>query len=63
MTRFCLYLLRWQLSTPVLWYCLKVLLPYTDELTATMIANLFGGCIFFFVDRWIFERSKNGRIY
>ena len=56
MTRFYLYLLRWQLSTPILWYVLKVMLPYTDELTATMMANLIGGCIFFWIDKLIFKK-------
>lgn len=56
MTRSYLYLLRWQLSTPILWYCLKILLPYIDELTATMIANLIGGTLFYFVDKRIFKK-------
>lgn len=56
MVRFFLYLLRWQLSTPILWVVLKFLLPHTDELTATLVANLIGGCTFYFVDKRIFKK-------
>lgn len=58
MIRFYLYLLRWQLSTPILWYVLKVMLPYVDELTATMFANLIGGCVFYFIDKRIFKHDR-----
>lgn len=51
--RYGLYLIRWQLSTPIL---AGVLYLLTDlgALTATIIANLIGGLIFFWVDRFIF---------
>ena len=58
--RFMLYLLRWQLSTPILYLVLRIMLPYTSELCATIVANLIGGCVFYFVDREIF-RGKNDR--
>ena len=58
MNSFLLYLFRWQLSTPVLWYVLKVLLPYTDELIATVVANIIGGCIFYLVDKRIFSKRN-----
>jgi hypothetical protein len=51
--RYGLYLLRWQLSTPILAGAL-VLLSRMDKLTATVIANLLGGLIFFWVDMFIF---------
>jgi len=51
--RYGLYLIRWQLSTPILAGVLY-LLSATDKLTATIIANLIGGLIFFWVDRFIF---------
>lgn len=57
MNRFLLYLLRWQLSTPILALCL-VCLAGLGELWATVIANLIGGCIFFWVDRFIFKEKK-----
>lgn len=51
MRRFLLYLLRWQLSTPILYLVLRNL---GAGLNATVIANLIGGSIFFWVDRFIF---------
>jgi DNA-directed RNA polymerase subunit RPC12/RpoP len=54
--RYFLYLCRWQLSTPILAIVL-VWLATLNRWTATVIANLIGGLIFFWVDRFIF-RSK-----
>ncbi|MBA4417805.1 MAG: hypothetical protein C0392_07835 [Syntrophus sp. (in: bacteria)] len=51
--RYGLYLLRWQLSTPILAGALFAL-SRVDRITATIIANLAGGLIFFWVDRFIF---------
>lgn len=51
MRRFALYLIRWQLSTPILWLVVRQL---GASLYATVIANLVGGMIFFWVDRFIF---------
>lgn len=51
--RYSLYLLRWQLSTPILAGVL-FFMSQTDKITATVIANLLGGLIFFWVDRFIF---------
>lgn len=53
MTPLALYLLRWQLSTPILWGVLYLL---GSSIWATVAANLIGGCVFFWVDRWIFKR-------
>ncbi len=52
--RYGLYLLRWQLSTPILAGVL-FLLSRTDKMTATVIANFIGGLIFFWVDGFIFR--------
>lgn len=49
--RFILYLLRWQLSTPILWLVVRNL---GTGIWATILANLIGGSIFFWVDRFIF---------
>lgn len=49
--RFILYLARWQLSTPILWLVLRTL---GAGIWPTVIANLIGGAIFFWVDRFIF---------
>jgi hypothetical protein len=51
MKRFIIYLIRWQLSTPILWLVVRQL---GAGLGATVIANLIGGAIFFWVDRFIF---------
>ena len=56
--RYLLYLLRWQCSTPILALVLW-LLGSLGTVWATVIANLIGGAVFFWVDRWIFkERGK-----
>lgn len=57
MTRFLLYLLRWQLSSPILAVC-WYLLEDVGVAKATIIANLVGGILFFFVDAWIFNGGK-----
>lgn len=54
MKKFILYLIRWQLSTPILALCLSKL--NFGTLWNTIIANLIGGCIFFWIDRIIFRR-------
>ena len=46
-----MYLMRWQLSTPILWLVVRNL---GAGIWATVIANLIGGMIFFWVDRFIF---------
>jgi len=56
MIRFFLYLLRWQLSSPIValcWYWLDNL----GVVEATIIANLIGACLFFFIDKWIFRKE------
>ena len=51
MKRFILYLIRWQLSTPILWLVVRNL---GTSIGATVIANLIGASIFFWVDKFIF---------
>jgi hypothetical protein len=54
--KYLIYLIRWQLSTPILaiftggfsWESIK----------QSALANLVGGLIFFWVDRWIFSRER-----
>ena len=55
--KFILYLIRWQLSTPILAICLKLL--NFNTLVNTIIANLIGGIIFYWVDKYIFRKEKN----
>ena len=57
MKKFFLYLIRWQLSSPILAVCL-VWMGGWNVVVATIAANLIGGCIFFWVDRWIFGDKK-----
>ena len=56
--KYVLYLIRWQLSTPILSIVLK-LLSNMSTLTATIIANLIGGLIFFWVDKIIFKKKSD----
>jgi hypothetical protein len=57
--RYALYLLRWQLSTPSLAVVL-IIFAKLNTVLSTIIANLIGGLIFFWVDRFIFKRiAKN----
>jgi len=51
MKRFVLYLIRWQLSTPILWLVVRNM---GTSLYSTVLANLIGGAIFFWVDKFIF---------
>ena len=53
MKRFILYLVRWQLSTPILWLVTAALVGFWG----TVVANLIGGCIFFWIDRFIFTSA------
>lgn len=54
--RYFVYLVRWQLSTPILAIVL-ILLASMNKWTATVIANLIGGLIFFWIDRFIFKNK------
>lgn len=57
MKRFALYLLRWQASTIILAPCIAWLAP-VGPIASAAIANLIGGCIFFFIDKKIFKEAK-----
>jgi DNA-directed RNA polymerase subunit RPC12/RpoP len=56
--RYILYLIRWQLSTPILAVVLS-LLSGMNTWAATIIANLIGGLIFFWVDKLIFKKKTD----
>jgi len=49
--KFVLYLMRWQLSTPILWIVVRNL---GTGIGSTILANLIGASIFFWVDQFIF---------
>lgn len=48
---FICYAFRWQLSTPILYLITKRI----SGIRGTIIANLIGAVIFYFVDRLIFK--------
>ena len=52
--RYLLYLIRWQLSTPLLAFSI-IYFNRFGSLWSTVIANLLGGLIFFWIDRFIFS--------
>ena len=52
--KYLFYLIRWQLSTPILAGVL-LLMSKLSTLEATLLANLIGGLIFFWVDKFIFR--------
>ena len=56
---YLLYLIRWQLSTPILSLVLLIFKVGGSPIIPTIVANLIGGLIFFWVDRWIFNRHKS----
>lgn len=55
--RYFLYLIRWQLSTPILAVCVLLLTKSLGPTLTTVIANLIGGLIFFWIDIMIFRKS------
>lgn len=57
MKRFIIYALRWQLSSPILAATLYFLNPL-GFVAATIIANIIGACVFFYVDESIFNKEK-----
>ena len=57
--KYLLYLMRWQLSTPIMAVVFIVLRLFrvVGDILPLIIANIIGGLIFFWVDKFIF-RSK-----
>ena len=60
MKKFLLYLLRWQLSTPILALVLFFMKDW-NYFIATIVANLIGGIIFFWIDKMIFKEKKDDK--
>jgi hypothetical protein len=58
--RFFLYLLRWQASSPILFLCLYYI-PGSD-FWRTVLANLIGGILFYWVDKYLFSRRDSNAI-
>jgi hypothetical protein len=62
MKRFLLYLFRWQLSTPILapvvaFFTGSPIWGTAETWIGSSVANLIGGAIFFWVDRFIFTSA------
>jgi len=66
--RYLLYLFRWQLSTPILAPVIAFfkhspsIFGTKEDWIGSAIANLIGGLIFFWVDRFIFTSEKLGPV-
>ena len=58
MQRFLMYLMRWQLSSPILVACLLLMTESIGVFWATILSNLIGGAIFYWVDKWILTRGE-----
>ena len=52
--KYLLYLIRWQLSTPIIAVVISAL-SNLNPWIATVIANFIGGLMFFWIDRTIFK--------
>lgn len=52
--QFIAYVVRWQLSTPIL--ALVIHYCGLSTLWATVLANFVGACIFFYPDNFIFKK-------
>lgn len=55
--RWFIYMLRWQLSTPVLAPIMHWISGQPTCWMGAIVANLVGGEIFYFVDKWIFKNN------
>lgn len=55
--RYTLYLFRWQASTPILAAAVW-LFAGLGVMFATIVANIMGGLIFFWVDQYIFTADR-----
>ncbi len=54
--KYIFYIIRWQLSTPILAVVL-IILAKQNKWIATIIANLIGALLFFWIDRIIFKTN------
>ncbi|MDD5145352.1 MAG: hypothetical protein PHF44_00665 [Candidatus Pacebacteria bacterium] len=61
--KYLAYLIRWQLSTPILAPVIAYfkhspsLFGTKEDWIGSAVANLIGGLIFFWVDKWIFKST------
>lgn len=67
--KYLLYLLRWQLSTPILAPVIAYfkhspsIFGVKEDWIGSAVANLIGGLIFFWVDKWIFRTQFFGTMW
>jgi bacteriorhodopsin len=60
--QYLLYLVRWQLSTPILAIVMSWFAPQSEiQWIPSIVANLIGGLIFFWVDKFIFRDKKSSK--
>lgn len=52
-----IYLLRWQLSTPILSAVIYFTIDLWGNLASTILANLIGGLMFYKIDKLIFKKK------
>ena len=57
MKKLGLYLLRWQLSTPILAVVVALTSQELGNTWSAVIANFIGGLIFFNIDKFIFKKK------
>ena len=68
--KFILYMLRWQISTPVIGLCYALMQDSLGLIWTAILANVIGGLVFFYPDLYIFKDKPtwvvinkiNGRI-
>lgn len=51
-----MYLIRWQLSTPLLALITYLLVEDCGSIITAVIANLIGGLLFYKIDKQIFKK-------
>jgi hypothetical protein len=56
MKKLLLYTIRWQFSSPIIALVL-IKFAYLGTFKATILANFIGALIFFWIDKWIFNRN------
>lgn len=54
-----MYLLRWQLSTPILAVIILAFESNIGCIGATILANFIEGCMFYWVDKYIFLKHRH----
>lgn len=67
MFKYVLYILRWQLSTPILWLVTFLTIKLFGNFIAVVLANLIGALMFFWIDKRIFngtnKQKTNKEVY